>query len=96
MDHVVTLVGKLKATTKPGPGGAQVGPLFSPVHADNFLSMLENAKQAGAEVVVGDLKKDGAVVGPHVVKGVKPGMKLWDRESFGPGALMCFGTCKVC
>lgn len=21
---------------------------------------------------------------PHVVTGVKPGMELWDRESFGP------------
>ena len=51
MEHVVALVGKVKATTNPGPGIAQVGPLFSPVHADNFLSMLENAKQAGADVL---------------------------------------------
>ena len=49
-----------------------------------MLSMLDEAQKDGAELLVGDMKRDGAVVQPHLLKGVRPGMRIWERESFGP------------
>ena len=60
--------------------------LFSEAHAENVVRILKQAKDEGAEVLLGDLSRQGAVVQPHLLTGVKPGMSLWDRESFGPGA----------
>lgn len=66
---------------------AKLGPLFTEGSAENVVSMIGEAQAAGAELLLGDLGRQGAVVGPHLVKGVKPGMRLWDREAFGPGRL---------
>jgi len=66
--------------------------LFSPLSAENILGLIQDAKDSGAEVLLGDCKRDGAIVQPHIITGVKPGMKIWDRETFGPGrhcALLC-------
>ncbi|KAF7348558.1 Aldedh domain-containing protein [Mycena venus] len=63
---------------------AKLGPLFTEGSAENVVSMISEAQAAGAELLLGDLGRQGAVVCPHLVKGVKPGMRLWDRESFGP------------
>ncbi|KAF7334315.1 Aldedh domain-containing protein [Mycena sanguinolenta] len=65
-------------------GDAKLRPLFSQGSAQNVLAMLSEAQGAGAELLLGDLDRQGAVVRPHLVTGVKPGMRLWDRESFGP------------
>ncbi|KAJ7669331.1 Aldehyde/histidinol dehydrogenase [Mycena polygramma] len=67
-----------------GPASAKIGPLFTEASAENVVGMISEAQAAGAEVLLGDLGRQGAVVRPHLVKGVKPGMRLWDRESFGP------------
>ncbi|KAJ7698589.1 Aldehyde/histidinol dehydrogenase [Mycena rosella] len=69
---------------KTDPKSAKLGPLFTEASAENVVSMIAEAKAAGAEVLLGDLARQGAVVKPHLVKGVKPGMRLWERESFGP------------
>ncbi|KAJ6532750.1 Aldehyde/histidinol dehydrogenase [Mycena vulgaris] len=69
---------------KADPKSAKLGPLFSEGSAENVVSMIAEAQAAGAEVLLGDLGRQGAVVRPHLVKGVKPGMRLWERESFGP------------
>ncbi|KAJ7089223.1 Aldehyde/histidinol dehydrogenase [Mycena belliarum] len=69
---------------KTDPKSAKLGPLFTEGSAENVVAMISEAKAAGAEVLVGDLARQGAVVRPHLVKGVKPGMRLWERESFGP------------
>ncbi|KAJ6491282.1 Aldehyde/histidinol dehydrogenase [Mycena vitilis] len=63
---------------------AKLGPLFTEAAAENVIGMISEAQAAGAEVLVGDVKRQGAVVQPHFVSGVKPGMRLWERESFGP------------
>ncbi|KAI0292402.1 aldehyde dehydrogenase [Russula brevipes] len=48
-------------------------------------AMLKEAKQAGAEVLLGDMEKAGpALLKPHILLGVKPETRLWQRESFGP------------
>ncbi|KAF5390647.1 hypothetical protein D9757_002580 [Collybiopsis confluens] len=52
--------------------------------AENVLAMIQEAQSAGAQVLVGDLGRNGSLVQPHVVTNVRPGMRLWDRETFGP------------
>jgi acyl-CoA reductase-like NAD-dependent aldehyde dehydrogenase len=73
-------VGDLQADSQ----NAKLGPLFSEASAENVISMITEARAAGAEVLLGDLSRQGAVVRPHLIAGVKPGMRLWERESFGP------------
>ncbi|KAJ3720157.1 aldehyde dehydrogenase [Lentinula raphanica] len=62
----------------------RLGPLFSEGSAQNVLDMLHEAKEAGANILLGDSKRQEAYIQPHVVTDVKPGMTLWDRETFGP------------
>ncbi|KAH8093260.1 aldehyde dehydrogenase [Cristinia sonorae] len=58
--------------------------LFAEGSAANLVSMITEAEAEGAIVMVGDKKREGAIVQPHVLMNVRPGMKMWDRETFGP------------
>ncbi|KAF9032331.1 ALDH-like protein [Hymenopellis radicata] len=64
-----------------------IDPLILTDAVSKFLAMIEEAKDTGAEVILWDYDREGLVVnvGAHIVKGVRPGMRLWDEESFGPG-----------
>lgn len=84
-DQICKLARSLKAGNPETEPSVKLGCLFSESSAENVISIIQEAKEAGASVLVGDIARDGAVVQPHVVTDVKPGMKLWDRESFGPG-----------
>ena len=42
------------------------------------------AEADGADILLGDGNRKGAVIQPHIITNVKPGMRLWERESFGP------------
>jgi len=66
------------------PTEAGISSLFTEASAENFVKLVSEAKEKGAEVVVGDLKREGALVNPHIMLGVKRGMQLWEKESFGP------------
>ncbi|KAK0192054.1 Aldehyde/histidinol dehydrogenase [Armillaria mellea] len=63
---------------------AKLSALFSEPSAENVLSMFREAIGEGAQVLVGDVTRDGSVIQPHVFTGVKPGTRLWEREAFGP------------
>lgn len=89
IDSVRELCMSLKAGNPSVDPSARLGALFTEGSAENVLSLVLDAKEAGAEVILGDLKREGAVIQPHLVKNVKPGMKLWERESFGPGQYFC-------
>ncbi|KAJ7484216.1 Aldehyde/histidinol dehydrogenase [Mycena latifolia] len=80
--HIKSLAASL--TVGSDPHSTMLGPLFTEASAENVVSMITEAQSAGAEVVLGDLAREGAVVRPHLVMGVKPGMRLWERETFGP------------
>ncbi|KAI0741632.1 aldehyde dehydrogenase [Daedaleopsis nitida] len=67
---------------------AVLGALFTPGSAENVLAMIKDAVANGATLVLGDVKRQGTIVQPHIVTDVKPGMKLWERESFGPVAVV--------
>ena len=71
-----------------GDHPAVLGALFTQGSAENVIAMMKEAVAAGAKVALGDLTRQGAVVQPHIVTDVRPGMRLWDRESFGPGTYL--------
>jgi acyl-CoA reductase-like NAD-dependent aldehyde dehydrogenase len=67
------------------PEHAHLSSLFTDRSADNIIAMLREAKEAGAEVLLGDLEKAGpALLRPHILTGVKTETRLWQRETFGP------------
>lgn len=68
-----------------GDGQVQLGALFTHSAAENVVNMMSEAQSDGAQLILGDLRREGGVLQPHLVANVKPGMRLWDRESFGPG-----------
>lgn len=81
---ITKLMSKIKA------GDARTHPellsaVFTEQSAASVLSLITEAEADGATVLVGDKTRAGAVIQPHVLLDVKPGMKMWDRESFGPG-----------
>ncbi|KAF8699475.1 hypothetical protein AX14_000920 [Amanita brunnescens Koide BX004] len=80
-------VRELFETIKAGdPSDPSVGisALFSDASAENVLGMIRDAQAQGGQVYSGDLQRQGSLVQPHIVTDVKPGMRLWQRESFGP------------
>ena len=87
-EKLISLIKQTISTIKAGNYAdypkVQLSALFSTASAENVIGMIGEAQAEGAEVLVGDVKNEGAVVQPHVITCVKPGMRLWERESFGP------------
>jgi len=46
--------------------------------------MLEDAVEAGGKLVVGDLRRHGATIQPHLIDHCPESCKLFIEESFGP------------
>jgi malonate-semialdehyde dehydrogenase (acetylating) / methylmalonate-semialdehyde dehydrogenase len=73
-----------------GPGSdpsSMMGPLITGEHRDRVMSYVEGAADEGARVVVDGstrASRDGFYVGCSLVDEVKPGMRLYDDEIFGP------------
>lgn len=82
--ELTRLASKLRAGDLESDSTAHLSCLYAEGSAQNVCSAIEEAKQMGAEILVGDGKRDGALVQPHILKGVIPGMRIWSRESFGP------------
>lgn len=70
---------------KAGGKGSPLGPIFTEASADRVVGLIREAQAAGAEVLVGDVKREGNVVQPHMVGKVTQDMRLWREETFGPG-----------
>jgi malonate-semialdehyde dehydrogenase (acetylating)/methylmalonate-semialdehyde dehydrogenase len=87
------LVDKIKTRVpniKVGPGtdpSSEMGPLISREHRDKVAGYVSNATAEGATVVIDgtDKAKDqGFFLNPSLIDNVKPGMKCYDEEIFGP------------
>ncbi|KAF9564492.1 ALDH-like protein [Agrocybe pediades] len=89
-ETIKDLVKNLKAGDLSRDHAANMGALFAESSAENAVAMVKDAVNAGAEVVVGDMSKEGPIIQPHLVKNVKPGMWLWEREVFAP--VLSFAT----
>ncbi|MBU6278956.1 MAG: CoA-acylating methylmalonate-semialdehyde dehydrogenase [Actinomycetales bacterium] len=87
VDAIAARLPKLKV----GPGtdpDAEMGPLITEEHRDKVASYLAAAPAEGAKVVIdgrqADLPSDGYFLGVSLIDQVKPGMKCYDDEIFGP------------
>ena len=75
-----------KAKTLPAgdPRGQVVlGALVSEKSAERMDQLIANAMDKGARLVAGG-SRQGAVVDATLIDGIKPGMRIYDEESFGP------------
>lgn len=87
---IVETVKNLRA----GPGfqDADFGPVVTKQSLERLHEVIEDAEAKGAEILVDGRKsgvagseyKNGNFIGATLLKGVKPGMRAWDEELFGP------------
>jgi malonate-semialdehyde dehydrogenase (acetylating)/methylmalonate-semialdehyde dehydrogenase len=69
---------------------AQYGPVVSAAHRQKIADYIQIGKDEGAELVVDGRDfslqgyEKGFFIGPSFFDGVKPGMKTWHEEIFGP------------
>src|SRR5438874_2409730 len=66
---------------------SEMGPLITEAHRDKVASYVENASVEGATVLVDGREGapgDGFFLLPSLIDDVKPGMKAYDDEIFGP------------
>jgi len=64
-----------------------MGPLITAEHRDKVAGFLAGAAAEGATVVVDgrtNVPADGFFIRPSIIDGVKPGMRCYDEEIFGP------------
>jgi len=90
-DPLVEAIKARLPQVKVGPGTdpeAMMGPLVTGEHRDKVASYLEGAPNEGARVIVdgrdADLPDRGFFLGVSLVDEVKPGMRVYDDEIFGP------------
>lgn len=90
-DRLVAAVADRMARLKIGPGtepASQMGPLITAEHRDRVASYVAGAEEEGASVVVDGREQQfdggGFFLGVSLVDHVKPGMKVYDDEIFGP------------
>ncbi|KAI0653168.1 aldehyde dehydrogenase [Cubamyces menziesii] len=84
LKNLSELFTRIKAGDPDADRAAHIGAMFEPGSTDNAISMLKDAITSGAKLLVGDLKKQGAIMQPHLLVNAKPGMRLWDKETFAP------------
>ena len=70
----------------PSTGEVAIGPLITPQSAVRVHEMVTEASAAGAKVEAGGEQPNGAFYSPTVLSGVKPEMRVWSEEIFGPVA----------
>ncbi|PYE55985.1 CoA-acylating methylmalonate-semialdehyde dehydrogenase [Deinococcus yavapaiensis] len=90
-DDLVAAIAERIPKLKVGPGSdpdAEMGPLISGEHRDRVAGYVTHAPQEGATVVVDGARHgvegDGFFYGPALLDHVKPGMRCYEDEIFGP------------
>lgn len=90
-DALVSKVAERVAGLTIGPGtdaASEMGPLITREHRDRVASYVTGAAAEGATVVVDGTRQsfegDGFFIGVSLVDHVRPGMKVYDDEIFGP------------
>ena len=90
-DPLVDAISSRIAKLTIGPGtdpASEMGPLVTREHRDRVAGYVTSAADEGAEVVVDGTTQtfdsDGFFLGVSLVDHVKPGMRVYDDEIFGP------------
>ncbi|KAK9388376.1 Aldehyde/histidinol dehydrogenase [Lipomyces mesembrius] len=87
--ELIELAQNLKVTGGFEPD-ADLGPVISPHSKARIESLIQSAADEGAEIVLDgrgyEVNKypNGNFVGPTIITGVKPGMRAYEEEIFGP------------
>ncbi|CDO55374.1 similar to Saccharomyces cerevisiae YOR374W ALD4 Mitochondrial aldehyde dehydrogenase [Geotrichum candidum] len=70
--------------------GTDVGPVITPQSKQRIIELINDAEKNGANIVLDGRDyvnpdfPNGNFVGPTIITGVKPGMRAYDEEIFGP------------
>ena len=72
------------AAGDPRAPGTVIGPLITPAAAERVASLVSEATSAGAKVLAGGGRPDGALYPASVLSGVTPAMRIEKEEIFGP------------
>jgi malonate-semialdehyde dehydrogenase (acetylating)/methylmalonate-semialdehyde dehydrogenase len=86
IDAIKERIPKVKVGDGMDPS-SEMGPLVTKEHRDKVASYVEGAPGEGAEVLVDGregVPADGFFLKPTLLDGVKPGMKAYEDEIFGP------------
>ena len=91
-DPLIDAIRERMAKIKVGPGseaGNEMGPLITREHRDRVASYVAGAESEGATLTVdgrsdGAAQRDGFFLGTTLLDNVKPGMKCYNDEIFGP------------
>jgi malonate-semialdehyde dehydrogenase (acetylating)/methylmalonate-semialdehyde dehydrogenase len=91
-EPVIDAIRQRMAKIQVGPGleeGNEMGPLITREHRDRVSSYVANAPKEGATVLVdgrGNARAggEGFFLGASLIDNVKPGMRCYDDEIFGP------------
>lgn len=91
-DPLIEAIRERMPKVKVGAGteeGAEMGPLITREHRDKVASYVANAPHEGATVLVDGRNdpvsaREGFFLGTSLLDHVKPGMKCYDDEIFGP------------
>jgi malonate-semialdehyde dehydrogenase (acetylating)/methylmalonate-semialdehyde dehydrogenase len=89
-DALIEKVKERIPAIKVGPGSDpanEMGPLITAEHRDKVASYLAGAAAEGAKVVVDGregIPSEGYFIKPSILDEVKPGMRCYDEEIFGP------------
>ena len=89
-DPVIAAIRERMARIKVGPGmdeGSEMGPLITREHRDRVAEYIGNAPAEGASVLVdgrSETAREGFFLGTSLIDNVKPGMRCYEDEIFGP------------
>jgi malonate-semialdehyde dehydrogenase (acetylating)/methylmalonate-semialdehyde dehydrogenase len=90
-DPLIEAIQKRIAAIKVGPGaeeGSEMGPLITREHRDKVAGYVTGAAAEGATTVVdgshNPTSSNGFFMAPSLLDNVKPGMRCYDDEIFGP------------
>jgi malonate-semialdehyde dehydrogenase (acetylating)/methylmalonate-semialdehyde dehydrogenase len=87
VENLVEHAGRMRVGPTDGNENVDMGPVIRAEHRDRVASYLDIAKQDGAAVALDgrrDFKSNGFLIGPSVVDRVRPDMRVWKEEIFGP------------
>jgi malonate-semialdehyde dehydrogenase (acetylating)/methylmalonate-semialdehyde dehydrogenase len=90
VDRIRTRIPNIKVGPASEPDN-EMGPLITPEHRDKVAGYLADAPAEGATVVVDGrqgVPADGFFVNPSLIDHVRPGMRCYDDEIFGPVLLI--------
>ncbi len=87
VEGLVEVAGRMRVGPSDGNENIDMGPVIRAEHRDRVASYLDIAKKDGATVALDgrrDFDSDGFLIGPSVVDRVRPDMRVWKEEIFGP------------